>query len=570
MKIPLFFHVPTVVAFLFANPAKGEVAADPNPLDFPGQGPVGPTPGNPLDFPGVPPGSPFSGNEYTIINLGSGLAHGINDRGQVVGRSGANATLFSGAGSGNLNLGTLGGSGSTAYDINNLGQIVGTAKNALGEDRATVFSGTGSGNTNVGEGKISSINNLGQMVGTSNGRATLFSGNGTPNTDLGTLGGLFSSAAAINDNGTIVGTAYLTGNTLSHATRFSGTGAGNLDLGTLGGFSSEANDINNLGTIIGRATTSGSSSPVATLFTGSGTNNNSLGTNGESQSNAMGINERGQIVGAAFTPSPLSSSDFIVVQSSPVELSALAATSATAQGITDIQIINRGTINNWGQVAATGNVAGQGTRALLLNPTTPLSTIGQNSGAEYLPVSGTRLVGGMSYSNVPGLTTLSTDPGEGVQVSLFGGIAGNGGTGEYGLNRNVTLSYTAGNAETYGNIISLTGTESDTLTIQLTYEEAELIALFGSENAALGWLNDSGVWVNAVEGNSGGTSTFVEGTWSSAYTLGTYGINRDTNSVWAVINHNSSFAVIQGIPEPSAFLLSGLASLTLLRRRMMP
>ena len=573
MKIPLITFAPAFLSLFIASQANGEVPADSNPLDFPGQGPVGPAPGGPGGVPLIPIIPPViigpTGNEYEIINLGSGLSYGINDRGQVVGRSGSHATLFSGTGTWNIDLGTLSGTSSTAYDINNVGQIVGSARNAVGEDRATIFSGSGLGNIDVGQGKISSINNFGQNVGTSNGRATFFSSDGASNYDLGTLGGLFSSATAINDQGTIVGSAFLAGNATSHATRFNLiSGLGNYDLGTLGGPSSEANDINNLGTIIGRATTSGSSDPVATQFTDTGSNNNSLGTLGESQSNAMGINERGQIVGSAFTPSPLTTSDFIVVEGSPVELTSLAATSATAQGISEIQIINRGTINNWGQIAAIGTVAGQGTRALLLNPTTPISTIGQNPGAEYLPVGGTRLVAGMAYSKVTSLTTLSTDPGEGVQASLFGGTAGNGGTGEYGLNRNVTLSFTTGDAASYGNIISLTGTENDTLTIQLTYEEAELIALFGSENAALGWLNDSGVWVNAVAGNFGGTATFVDGAWSSAYPLGTYGINRDANSVWAVINHNSSFAVIQGVPEPSAFLLSVLGSLALFRRRV--
>jgi probable HAF family extracellular repeat protein len=42
--------------------------------------------------------------------------------------------------------------------------------------------------------------------------------------DLGTLGGTFSSAAAVNANGQVVGDSYLAGDTADHA--FSWTAAG--------------------------------------------------------------------------------------------------------------------------------------------------------------------------------------------------------------------------------------------------------------------------------------------------------------------------------------------------------
>ena len=40
--------------------------------------------------------------------------------------------------------------------------------------------------------------------------------------------------------------------------------------------------------------------------------------------------------------------------------------------------------------------------------------------------------------------------------------------------------------------------------------------------------------------------------------LGSRGVDVDTNTVWAILDHNSEFAVI---PEPSTFVLGGLALL---------
>lgn len=49
-------------------------------------------------------------------------------------------------------------------------------------------------------------------------------------------------------------------------------------------------------------------------------------------------------------------------------------------------------------------------------------------------------------------------------------------------------------------------------------------------------------WINAVDLNYGGTKNFIRGPWRPEYGLGTWGI--DTDSVWAVINHDGDFAVM--------------------------
>jgi probable HAF family extracellular repeat protein len=68
-------------------------------------------------------------------------------------------------------------------------------------------------------------------------------------TDLGTLGGTYSKAYAINASAKIVGQAYLAGNTQAHAFLFeNGT---MTDLDTLGNAHSEALAINSTGVIVG-------------------------------------------------------------------------------------------------------------------------------------------------------------------------------------------------------------------------------------------------------------------------------------------------------------------------------
>lgn len=90
----------------------------------------------------------------------------------------------------------------------------------------------------------------------------------------------------------------------------------------------------------------------------------------------------------------------------------------------------------------------------------------------------------------------------------------------------------------------------------------------------LAWLNPTtNLWSNAVDGNFGGTMNFVSGAYDplTDFHLGTYGIDVSNGAVWAVVDHDSDFAVLAGTPapEPSTGLLSGLglAALASCRRR---
>jgi probable HAF family extracellular repeat protein len=130
-------------------------------------------------------------------------------------------------------------------------------------------------------------------------------------TDLGTLGGTFGLANAVNNRGMVVGFANLPGDTESHA--FLWSKGIKRDLGTLGGPNSSANSLNERGEVVGAAETS-TPDPLGENLCGS---NRiclpflwqhglmvPLPTLGGNYGFASGINSRGQVVGQAENSTP--------------------------------------------------------------------------------------------------------------------------------------------------------------------------------------------------------------------------------------------------------------------------
>jgi probable HAF family extracellular repeat protein len=231
-------------------------------------------------------------------------------------------------------LKTLGGVNGVANQINSWGAIAGYAENSTRDPDCTlpqvyqfkpaVWFGnwilplpTGSD----AEGVAFSINDLGQVVGTSGSCApfnpiwlfnlapvhALLWQNGVA-TDLGSLGGVANNMAHdINNFGRVVGGSDLTGDTTTHAFLWTVQTRKMKDLGVVGtDFWSFALGINDRGQIVG-ASANADFSVLRAFVRRNGTlvDLNSLvaGTSALFLETACSINSRGEIIGFAFDPS---------------------------------------------------------------------------------------------------------------------------------------------------------------------------------------------------------------------------------------------------------------------------
>lgn len=221
-------------------------------------------------------------------------------------------------------LDTLGGATSSAFGINELGQVVGQAEDASGMIRPFVWeSGMMQGMDlpagYSGRARAWNINNSGRITGRAWDRPVDEGGTGNNAgftwtvedgfTVLDVFDGVAGNAYELNDAGQVVGNARLPGDENSRGYLWSPDGTV-IDLGTFtpgsgfGGFdgNSFATGINNLGQVTGSAGgTDSHSDDTAFLWTEQG-GMQDLGTlPGYALSFAQSINDHTQIVGGAYT-----------------------------------------------------------------------------------------------------------------------------------------------------------------------------------------------------------------------------------------------------------------------------
>lgn len=196
---------------------------------------------------------------------------GINELGQVVGGwedPPVRPFLWQAPGP-MIDLGTLGGSGGTATDINESSAVVGSS-DLVGDDESHGFYWT------EDDGMLD-LGNAGPSTG--------------------------SGAQALNDNNEIVGTVgYYGQEIIHHAAYWASPDDELVDLGTIDGFTSNALGINNDGIIVGRSTVTFFTQNMHAFRLAPGGEMTSLGTLGGENSEAWDINDDGHIVGSAEMP----------------------------------------------------------------------------------------------------------------------------------------------------------------------------------------------------------------------------------------------------------------------------
>ncbi len=120
-----------------------------------------------------------------------------------------------------------------------------------------------------------------------------------------------------------------------------------------------------------------------------------------------------------------------------------------------------------------------------------------------------------------------------------------------------------------GDVLELTGfAPGEKYVLQMSYQtnpawfdEAEEIR---TNSIHVAWLNPvTGIWEDASKANSqNATDRLVNyaGSWAAAgkpMTLGSWGVDADSQVAWMVLDHNSSFVVT---PEPSSVALAAIGS----------
>jgi probable HAF family extracellular repeat protein len=291
-----------------------------------------------------------------------------------------------------IDLGTLGGNESFSNDVNDLGQVVGFANNAITDP---VFGGTEMraflwengvmrdiGTLGGPDAYALYVNDRGQIAGGSFTDSVSNPSTGIPTMhpflwdngnlqDLGTLGGLGSlgqfnfgysvEVNGLNARGEVVGTSPLAGDQTYHAVLWNGT---LKDLGTLGGNNSRGWWVSDSGLVVGNADVSPQSTNHHAFLWKDGVMTDLRTLGSCFNSTAFAVNSSGQTVGdTGDCPGGNGGPSFFSEHGQPmVDINTLVVPSS------DIEIVDALYITDDGVVAATGVLPNGDEHAVLLVP----------------------------------------------------------------------------------------------------------------------------------------------------------------------------------------------------------
>lgn len=89
---------------------------------------------------------------------------------------------------------------------------------------------------------------------------------------------------------------------------------------------------------------------------------------------------------------------------------------------------------------------------------------------------------------------------------------------------------------------------TDTYVLTMSYDPSLTLAksdLNHGLTIAINTRDGDGKWMNAADANTGGHGKFVYGPYDKSSPLGTHGIDTNTKTAWAVLNHDGEFAVMK-------------------------
>jgi probable HAF family extracellular repeat protein len=358
-------------------------------------------------------------------------------------------------------LGTLGGTASTAEGMSKSGGVVGSST-LVGDATSDAFIYANGTMTDLGTlggsyGLADGANSSGAVVGYSYPPGNLqidpfVYSNGTM-TDLGTLGGVggFSVAKAVNDAGTIVGDS-VTAALAPHAFVYS---AGVMtDLGTLGGTMAFAHGINSSGTIVGDSTLAGDVLLDAFVYSNGTMTDLNVPGRTANYAAARAINDSGTIVGSSTVITSGFAHAFSYSNGTFTDLGTLGGTTASAVAINSSgTIVGSSSLPGNSQtdsfVYSNGQMSDLNT--LLLSPSVALSGVEGIGDLGQIAGNGTDQVNG--YNGALLLTPIS------VHLSVVVAGATSVGAG-YAVAVTVTALDSSGNTVTgYGRAVQLTSSD---------------------------------------------------------------------------------------------------------------